>query len=386
MREYRTGYFAAPCNADRLCKSSYVQCRINVTMPLNSARTGEAMLDPFSDFPAHATCLRRVSGVNVTHGQPGTLRFVGNKVLQLPESPSVQPRPDSLPSLDVGSNVGQVFHPDFACSRTDSFRDDGLTDFVVDCFDMPLFTTGDSAELAFSSPATVGLESPTMGKVLIAVVPQFTAAPDLASTGSREVVLAHINPANTTTGNRRNIGNVEDEIEVPDAFAKDQFCFLLESAGEKIELMLTGDKGNALSPSESEQRDGISFDRVGALVEADGRSIKANRRNWLVLGNAFVGLERLIRIGNTVYGLAHHLATQCWKQFADGIISKVVECYAIPATMFNSKRNNGIASGSKSICQSKQRRRLLSGFQQLQIYGSFVHIGMLTERNAECQA
>ena len=343
------------------------------------------MLDPFSDFPAHATCLRRVSGVNVTHGKSSPLRLVGNKVLELPESPSVQTSPDPLPSLDVGADMGQVFHSDLACARSDGFCNDGLAGFVVDSFHMPLLTTGDSAELAFSSPATVGLETTTMGKVFVAVVPQFSAAPDLAGTGSREVILTNVKPENTATGNWRNSGNVEDEIEIPDAFAKDQFCFLRETTGENIELMLTCGKWNALAPSESEQRDGIAFDRVGAFVEADGRSIKANRRNRLVFGNAFVGLKRLVGVRDAVYGLAHHLATQCWKKFADGIVSKMVERYAVPTTMFNSKRNNGIASGSKGVCQSKQRRRLLGGCQQLQRYGSFDHIGILTERNAECQ-
>jgi hypothetical protein len=67
MREFRTGYFSAPCDADRLRKPSYVQCRVDVTMPPSSARTGKAMLHPLSKFPAHATSLRRVGGVNKCH-------------------------------------------------------------------------------------------------------------------------------------------------------------------------------------------------------------------------------------------------------------------------------------------------------------------------------
>ena len=386
MRGYRTGYFSAPCNADRRCKTSYVYRRINVGVPLVSARTGEKMLNPFSNFPAHATCLRRVGGVNVNHGQSNSLGFVGYKVLKLSESPTMQSRPDPLPGLDVGTDVGQIFHTNFTRTGTDGFCNNGLAGFVVDALHMPLLTTGDSAELAFSSPATVGLETTTMGKVNIPVMPEFPATPDLAGAGGCEVILANVKPESATTRNGRDIGNVEDEIEVPDAFAKDQFCFLRDTIGEKIDLMLTGSKWNALASSESEQRDGITFDRIGALIEADGRSIKANRRNRIILGNAFVSIECLVRIGNAVYGLAHHLATQCRKQFADGIVSKVVKRHAVPATIFNRKWNNGIASGSKNICQNKQRRRLLGGCQQLQRYGAFVHIGIIQKEDMECQA
>ena len=102
MREYRTGYFSAPCNAERRCKTSYVYRRINVGVPLVSARTGEKMLVPFSNFPAHATGLRRVSGVDVGHGQSSALGFVGHKALKLSESPTMQSRPNSFPGLKSG--------------------------------------------------------------------------------------------------------------------------------------------------------------------------------------------------------------------------------------------------------------------------------------------
>lgn len=386
MREFEGRVTYAPCETDRSSKLCNIATRVDVTVSTASTRTRKTMFHALSDFPAHATCLRRVGGANVTHGQPNRLRLIFDKGLQLPKSPTMQARPDALPGLDIGADVGKVFHSDLACTRTDSLCNDGFADFVVDSLHMPLLTTGDSAELAFSSPATVGLETTTMGKVFVAVVPQLTAAPDLASTGGREVILTNVKPENTATGNGRCVGNVEDEIEVPDAFAKDQFCFLWESAGEKIELMLTGGKWNTLATDESEQRYGIAFDRVGALVEADGRSIKANHRNRIVLGNSFVGLDGLVRIGNAVYRLAHHLATQCWKQLANGIVSKVVECYAVPAAMFHGKWSDGVAGGGKCISQGRQRSRLLGGCQQLQGYGTLVHIGILTERNTECQA
>lgn len=385
MREFEGRVTYAPCQTDRSSKLCNIATRVDVTVSTASTRTRKTMFHALSDFPAHVACLRRVGGVDIDHGQSGRLRLVLDKGLQLPESPTMQTSPDALSCLDVGADVGQVFHPDLACARPGSFFNDGFAGFVVNMLHMSLLTTGDRAELAFSGPATVGLETTTMGKVFVAVVPQFSAAPDLASTGSREVILTNVKPENATTRNGRDIRNVEDEIEIPDAFAKDQFCFLRETTGENIELMLTCGKWNALTFCEGEQRDGVAFDRVGALVEADGRSIKTNRRNRLVFGNAFVGLKRLVGVRDAVYGLAHHLATQCWKQFADGIVSKMVERYAVPTTVFDSERNDGVAGGCEYTGQGRQRQRLLGGRQQLQGYGTLAHIGILAERNYKCK-
>ncbi len=301
------------------------------------------MLHPFSDSPTHVAHLRRVSGVDKYHGQPGAFGLVSRKVLELAEGPAMQPRPDALPCLDVGADIGQVFHADFTRAGTDGFCNDGLTGFVVDMLHMPLLTTGDSAELAFSSPATVGLETTTMGKVNVAVVPQFAAAPDLAGTGRCEVVLADIKPENTATGNGSDIGKIEDEIEIPNVLADDQLCFLGYTTGKQVTLMLSADERNLGTAREREQRERIALDRVGTFVEVDRRRLESNGWNGFVLGNAFVGPERFVGVGDPMDGLAHHLAAQRRKLFAHHVIGQVVQRHSVPAAMLDSKRNDGVA-------------------------------------------
>jgi len=127
---------------------------------------------PFSDFPAHRACSTRVGGVDVDHAQTSGFGLVFDEALQLPEGPAMQSCPDTLPSLDTGADVGQVFHADFAGSGTDGFCDDGFAGFVVDVLDMLLLAPGDSPQFALCSAATVGLETTTMGKVDVAVMPQ----------------------------------------------------------------------------------------------------------------------------------------------------------------------------------------------------------------------
>ena len=94
------------------------------------------MLDPFSDGPAYRARLAGISRVDIQHGQPGALRLVGHKVLQLTKGPAMQACPDALSGLDAVADMRQVFHADFTGPRTDSFCHDGLADFVIDMLDV----------------------------------------------------------------------------------------------------------------------------------------------------------------------------------------------------------------------------------------------------------
>lgn len=374
MREFRTGYFAAPCLADRRDKPGYVQRRVNVTMPPSSARTGKAMLNPFSDLPAHAANLRRVRGVNVNHGQPRGFGLVGSEILELSECPAMQSSPDALPGLNAGSYVGQVFHANFASADAQSFRNDGFAGFVVDVLDMPLLATGDSFELAFSSSATVGLETTAMGKVFVAVVPQLSAAPDLAGAGGCEVILANVYPENATAGDRRSIRKIEDEVEIPDTFANNEFRVFGRATCKQIQLVLATDKRNLDTPGQSKQRKRVVLDRVGAFVEVYRRGTEGNYRDRIIPGNALVCLERLVGIGDTVDSLANHLTTKHGELLAHWVIRQVVQRNTIPAPMFLGERNDGITRLGIGIRKRRQCRRLFWRSEQFKVDSS-LHIG-----------
>ena len=385
MREFEGRVTDAPCRTGRSGKLGNVARRINVGVQPCSAQASKTMFYSLSKFPAHATSLRRVSGVDVNHGQSSTVSLVGNKVLELAEGPPMQPRPDPLPCPDVGADVGQIFHANFTRIGTDGFCNDGLASFVVDVFHMPLLTTGDSAELAFSSPATVGLETTTMGKVDVPVMPEFSAAPDLAGTGGCEVVLTHVKPENTTTGNGSDIGKVEDKVEIPNALADDQLGFFGCATGKQVALVLATDKRNLGAPVEGEQRERITLDRVGTFVEVDRCGVELNGRNRFVLDDAFVGLERLVGISNTVNRLANHLTTKRGKLFAHGVVGQVMQSYAVPAAMLNGKRNDGVAGSGIGIGKRSQCRRLFGRRNQLERYRSHRHIGNNTTAETEMQ-
>lgn len=328
---------------------------------------------PLSDFPAHRAFLRRVGGVDVRHGQASGFGFVGHKPLKLPESPAMQSRPNQLPGLDVGPDVGQILHADFTRTGTDCFGNDGLADFVVHCFNMPRLTPRDSLKFALCGAATVGLETTAMGKVDVPVVPQLPAAPDLAGTAGREVIFTNVEPENATTSNGRRIRDVEAKVEVPDALANDELGVLGGTTGEQVELVLPADERNLDASREREQRKRIAIERVSSLVEVHGRRPEGDGRNRRVLGDAFIGLERLVGVSDPVDGLAYHLAAKLWKLLAHGVVGHVVERHAVPAPVFNSERNNSAARTGKRFGQSRQRRRLIGGCKQLQGNGT-LHI------------
>ena len=374
MREFRTGYFAAPCSTDRFCKPGNVATRIDVTVRQVSTRTGEAMLYPFSDSPAHRAQLASVSRINVDHAQSNSFGFVSDKALKLAESPAVQPRPNPLPGLDIGADMRQVFHADFTSTGTDSFYNDGFADFVIYMFDMQAFAPGDSVQLAFSCTTIVGLKPPAVSKVFIAVVPQLSAAPDLTSTGCCEVILTNITAENATTGNWRFIGKVENEVEVPYALANDHLCFLRRTAGNQVALMLAQGESNLDTSFECEQGERVAFNRIGALVEVDGRFIELNCRNGLIFGDALVGLERLVGVGHAVNSLANHLATKRRERLSYCVIGQMVQGNPVPTAVLNGEWNDDTARTGEHLRQYRQRRRLVRACQKLHRHSAF-HIG-----------
>ena len=336
------------------------------------------MLHPLSDCPAHATGLRRVSRVDEHHGQSFRLGFVSDKILKLTKRPAMQPRSDSFPALDPSANMGQVFHTNFTRAGNDGFCNNGLAGFVVDVLDMPHLTPGDSLELPLGGSATVGLEATTIGKVDVAVMPQFPTTPDLAGTGGGEIIFSNVDPDCSSACNGRNVGNIDDEVEVPDAFPGDQLRFLGRSAGKQVSLMLSADESDLDSPVEAEQRQNIAVHRIGTLVKIDRCWTEFYCRNWFILANALIGLKRLIGVGNPVNGLTHHLTPKFRDLVTNRVINQMVKCHSVPASMLLDKGYNSIASLSKGVRKHTQRRRLLGGCDQLQRYGALAHIGILT--------
>lgn len=253
MREYRLVY-GSPCGADGLRKTGYVYGRIHVRVPPISARTGKAMLHPFSDGPAHRASLAGISGVDVLHGDTDTLGLVCNKVLQLPESPTMQASVNTLACPDAITDMRQIFHADFSRMQPDRLLNDGLGYFVVDVFDMPPLPTRDSPQFPLGGTATVGLETTTMGKVFVPFETQLPATQDLATTCGGEIVLSYIHPQDATGFHLGTVGDIQNQVKEPLPLTAYQLRFFGIPRLHQIGLMFSTGKSYPLSARQGEQR------------------------------------------------------------------------------------------------------------------------------------
>lgn len=375
MREFRTSY-NAPRYPDRVSEHGNISTRVDVGVGRVTTRTGEAMLHPSSNYPACRTRLARVGGVDEDRSNTGGLRFVDDEILQLPECPSMQACTHPLSGLDTIPDVRQVFHADFASTDAHGLCDYGFAGLVIDVLYMPLLAPGDSLEFAPGGTTTIGLETTAMGKVNVPFVAHVASTPDLASTGSGEIVFPDID-AHSATRRRLDVRKIENEIEVPNTFAYDEFCFFWCSACKQVALMLPTNERNLDASGQCEQRQHVTLDRVGTFIEVDGCSAESDYRNGLIFGNVFIGLERFVGIGDAVNGLAHHLTTEIGKPLADGVVAQVMQCDSVPTAMLLGKRDDGIASLGINIGQRSKRLGLLGDCDKLERDRPF-HIGHYT--------
>lgn len=331
------------------------------------------MLIPFSDIPAYRARLARIGGVDVYHGESCGFGLVGDKNLQLPESPSVQSCAHPLSRLDAVADMRQVFHAYLPHVQPLRFPNDALGYFVVDVFDMPPLTPGESAQLTPGCAAPIGLKTATIGKVLVAAMPQFSAAEDLATARGGEIVLPGINVHHTAFGDRGNVGDVQHEIEKPPSFAAEQFTFLGLPGSQQVGLMLAANKRHGFAPLQGEQGNFAFAQGVGAMVEMDRATPKGNLGHGLVIRNALVGLERFVGISDALNGVTDHLTAKRREPLPNRVIGQMVQGDTVPAAMLPRNWDYRRACLRKGSGQRRQFRSLHSGWQKFQGYGT-LHI------------
>lgn len=138
--------------------------------------------------------------------------------------------------------------------------------------------------------------------------------------------------------------------------------------------MLAADKPHDFPPGQGEQGNSSVPQGVGSVVEVNRRTVKSNRRNGSVLGDALVGLERLVGAGDPVNGIARHLAAHRWKLRSEGVVTQVVQRNPVPAPMRHHQRHDGGAGVRERDGQLRQFRGLLGCRQQFQGDGA-LHLG-----------
>ena len=307
MREFRTAYIA-PCRTGKSRKPGYVPTRVDVAVCQVPTGTAEAVLHP---FPKPSTDIAGLGGIGRFHEfnlEAGSFGLVLGKSLKLAEGPSMQPRPYPDPGLDASTDVGKILHAEGGSPRPNGLGDDGLAGYMVDVADMPLLLAGDGLELPFGGTATVGLETTPGGEVSIPVMPKLSPSEYLAGAGGGEVVFPDIQTRRKIARKRRGVRKVEHQVQIPNSLAGDEPGFLGDARGQKRLLARSADKPHLGPAPGGEEGKGLPLDQVGSVIKADGSGREGDRRDRLVIGNAFIGSERLLGIRHPAYGLTDHLA------------------------------------------------------------------------------
>nr|WP_320410933.1 hypothetical protein [Candidatus Hakubella thermalkaliphila] len=314
-----------------------------------------------------------IGRVDIGYSQPGSLGLVLDKALQLGPCPSVQTGTHALTCPDSPADIGEVFHHNRAGTVPECFRDNGLADFMVDLFHVPLLLARDFPQQLLCRLRTVGLKATTKRKVPVPVMAQLTSFKNFTAGGSRHIVFAQINAESEVAPGGRPIRKLKNEIEKPLATPKNQLRFFGGTLLKIGFLKRSGLHLNFGPSSKSVKRNYLILDAVSALIKMDTPiRLERNYRNFFSL----LGFQGPIGITHSFDAITNHLRAKL-RLLSDRVISQVMQSNLIPTTMFDSKRHNGIAGMGKRLLQAEKCLTLLFGGKQFDRYGT-LHVGQYT--------
>ena len=237
------------------------------------------------------TSLARVSRIDVLNGNPCGLRFILDKGLQLPESPTVQPSSNAFPTLDVLSDMGQIFEDNFTRFKSFGFFNNRFAHFVVRMFNLPLLFTGDLSERLFCTLTAVGLQATAKRKTFIPTMSEFPTAKEFTAACGGEIIFSDIDPDNDFRFNWFNFGKFKNQVEKPIAFLKISSA----SFGIPISNKQIGAFHYPIhfdSTSEGIERKKVFLKRVRPFIKVNRSSTKVNFWNKIFfdLPQRFLGL------------------------------------------------------------------------------------------------
>jgi len=311
--------------------------------------------------PQRATARARlagVGGIDVLDSDSGRLGLVFDKALKLPERPAVQSRPHALAGLDAIADVGEVLHHDLGRAYALRFGNDRFARFVVNVGNASPLFAGDPPQLLFGALAAVGLQATTKGKVAVALVAQFPAAPHLARAGGSEVVFSDIHAHDGAGCDGIRILRFDDEVEVPAPLAINQLGLFGLPRRHDATLVLAQHHRDGDAARKGVEAQALPLDGVGSLVEMDTGAVEVHDRNGFVLLDATEFFLRLVGFADREDGVADHLRAQR-RLLAQASVGQAVQIHAVPAAMHHHCRHQAVAGIGISRLQRRQGRRLV---------------------------
>ena len=356
----RAVYFT-PWRKGSLAKPSMVARRVDVAVRPATTFAGEAMLHPQTNLTTVGAALAGVGRIGEDRGDAWLSRFVCGEILQLSERPAMEPRAHPQARFGAGADVGEVFHGDGARSDLDGLGDDLFAHDVVYVTHMPGFSARDFPQELLSALRAVGLEASAKGKMLVTFVPELLAAPDFARVGGGKLVLSDIDPEDGAGSAVFDL-LFEDEIEEQLPLAAVKLGFLRRAPGKQSGLMLARPQRDRDALAEGVEREAVTLQGEGALVEMDRGAAKVDRRDGLVLGDLAIGFQRLVGRSDAAQYVAAHLRPER-RLGAQSAIRQGVELEAVPAARLDNGRDQQVAGGGIGGLQGGERStRRVVGF------------------------
>lgn len=293
--------------------------------------------------------------------------FILNQGLELLERPSVKTAPYLFPCPYPLPDVRQIFHDNrtYLCSY--SLLNNLFAHFMIYMLNTTSLFTRDFLQQLFCRLRTVGLQAAPLGQKFISLVADVSSTKELSTAQRSKNIFTDIYAHYTAICANGLIRQIQNQIEIPFTLFTDQFSFFRNSLIKMRLLKQAHFHFNANSSLQGVKGKKFSLNRVSSFIKMDTPIfVKMDRWNRLAFKNG----SALVSLADRKNSVTNHLGAELRRAPYFGI-TKIMQSYPIPASMFNSKRNNTIACHQKSVLQVREQLRLVFSCLKLYANGTF---------------
>ena len=339
--------------------------------------------------PTLRTGLGRVARVNLDHGNPSCLCFVGQERVELRKTPGMQAAfVAHMRVLFAASHLGgltdvrQVLK-DNGTAR-DGMLDDAFGEDMVMVFSLPKQLTRKLFQVPFGRFAPIGLELATETEDAMLLLFPSALPQELALAENSRAIQAQVNAYHLLAGSNDGRWKGHHDVQEIPAFAVTQIS-ATDLATNILNRVLGNSKSHLNTACYSSKATGqqVPLDPVGALIIADTGILTVRAPNRLESRNGlavFLGSLNLLGVGlflldlprqralDRLRGLdtsgTHQLRRQIGILRTQGIVRSFVQLYAIPTGRTKALLGYRIEAGRMLLpCASQDVRLLRRGVQ-----------------------
>jgi hypothetical protein len=301
----------------------------------------EGVLHSQADLSAFVAGFARVGWIDKHRCDARSGCFVGDKLLQLPKRPAMEPRLDPFARVDAVENTCEVFHRNRP--RADAFRlgDDLPAHDVVHVTHAPSLSARDFPKQLLGAFGAVALSAAAQGKMLVTLESKLTTSPDFARTAGGQIVFSDIQPQNGADFLIDDL-LLDYEVEEPFASTPNQLRLPWRAPLQQALLVFTRFQRNYNTSFKRVERQQVAAHGEGALVKMYRCVSKVDRRNRRVSRELSIRVHGTVRRRHGAQDVAAHLRPQ-WRIGPHLAIGQRVKPESVPTARCRDNWYNEIA-------------------------------------------